>query len=70
MVGNAHLTTIDFRGKIVNEWQSIGYELEAKLTEPGTAIVRNQGQESEHPHLKIGIRAVPVPTSKTKAESS
>ncbi len=39
----------------MSEWQPIGYRLEAKLTEDDTVIVRNQGQESEHPHLVINI---------------
>jgi hypothetical protein len=55
MVGNPHLITINFGGKIVSEWQPIGYRLEAKLTEQNTAIVRNQGQLSEQPHLIINI---------------
>jgi hypothetical protein len=38
-----------------HEWQAIGYNLEAKLTEKKAILVRNQGQRSEHPHLIINI---------------
>jgi hypothetical protein len=55
MVRIKQLTTINLGDKIMSEWQPIGYRLEAKLTEDNTVIVRNQGQESEHPHLIINI---------------
>ncbi|AFY78292.1 hypothetical protein Ple7327_3061 [Pleurocapsa sp. PCC 7327] len=39
----------------MSQWQEIGYGLEAKLTENNSIWVRNQGQQSEHPHLIVTI---------------
>lgn len=39
----------------MNQWQDIGYSLEAKLRENSTILVRNQRQKSEYPHLILEI---------------
>ncbi len=39
----------------MSEWQEIGYNLEAKLVNKNLIWVRNQGQQSEDPHLIVNL---------------
>lgn len=39
----------------MNNWQAIGYNLEAKIAENQEIWVRNQGQTHEFPHLTLDI---------------
>ena len=39
----------------MGNWQAIGYNLEAKITETQEIWIRNQGQKNNFPHLTLDI---------------